>query len=80
MCNGCPSLKWKQFVFNADIDVQSVDILLSKYNPIFHPYFRPIAALHIFTGLWPDMDNGRAIQAGSVELNMKSGFNVNTDT
>ena len=33
MCSSCPSLKWKQFFLNADINVQSVDILLLKYTP-----------------------------------------------
>ena len=41
ICSSCPYIKWKQFLFNADIYVQSVDILLLKYTPDLPPNFLP---------------------------------------
>ena len=34
-------LKWKQLVFNADSNIQLVDILLLKYTPGYPPTFSP---------------------------------------
>ena len=53
MCSSCPSLKSKLFFFNADINVIKLTFYFWIIHLIFHPSFCPIAALFMFTGLWP---------------------------